>query len=302
MRGAAPLLHMEEFMEILNAIIQGIIQGLTEFLPISSSGHLALYQHFIGTGGENGTLLTVLLHLGTLLAVFIVYWKTILELLLEAFSMVGDVLHRRFSFKKLNNNRRMIIMLFISCIPLLILLIPVGKDLRLMDVLTGLSTDGNILAEGLAFLFTAFLLIYGSYVAAHRKRWHKVNTTDALTIGFAQMAAAGFAGVSRSGATISAGIISGVPKNYMVRYSFILGIPAILAANLMEIRGAVEVHQDVNILAAVLGIIAAAAVGVAAIKLLQWLVEKNMFQYFGYYCLALGAISTVIGIVEICTK
>lgn len=289
-------------MDFINAIIQGIIQGLTEFLPISSSGHLALYQHFSGTSGDTGTLLTVLLHLGTLLAVFIVYWKIILRLIFEFFHMIGDVIHRKFSFKRMNDDRRMIMMLFVSCVPLLLLLIPVGGGQKIMDVLGGLATDDNILAEGLAFLFTAFLLIAGTKAAASKKRKHKMNTTDAVAVGFAQCVAAGFAGVSRSGSTISAGMLCGVPKNYMVQYSFILGIPAILAANLVEIKDAVEIGSQVAVGPAIVGVMVAAVVGVCAIKLLQWLVKKDLFQYFGYYCLALGGVTTVIGLVDVIGK
>lgn len=288
-------------MEFVNAIIQGIIQGLTEFLPISSSGHLALYQHFSGTSGENGALLTVLLHLGTLFAVFVVYYKTILRLIFEFFRLISDVIHRRFTFRNMNDSRRMIVMLFLSCIPLLLLLIPVGHDSRLMDVLGGFATDDNILAEGLAFLFTAFLLIAGTK-AAQKKRKHKINTTDALAVGMAQCVAAGFAGVSRSGSTIAAGMLCGVPKNYMVEYSFILGVPAILAANLIEIKNVVDTGSQVAAGPAIIGVMVAALVGVCAIKLLQWFVKKDLFQYFGYYCLSLGAVTTVIGLVEVFQK
>lgn len=289
-------------MEYINAIIQGIIQGLTEFLPVSSSGHLSLYQHFSNIKGDDATLLSVLLHLGTLAAVFIVYYKTIFELIIEFFSMVKDIFTRKFTMRRMNPNRRMIIMLFISCVPLLLLLIPVGGDKKIMDVVSGLATDNDIIVEGVAFLFTAFLLIYGASLAQKKRRIHKINTTDAVAIGFAQLAAAAFAGVSRSGSTISTGMICGVRKEYMVRYSFILGIPAILAANVVEIKDAVQAGSTVNVGAAILGIIVAAAVGVCAIKLLEILVKKDMFKYFGYYCLALGAVTTVYGIVELAVK
>lgn len=289
-------------MEILNAIFQGIIQGLTEFLPISSSGHLALYQFFSGSKGDDGTLLAVLLHLGTLLAVFVVYYKTIFELIVEFIEMIKDVFCRRFTMKKMSDNRRMIIMLMIACIPLLLLLLPVGGDKKLMDVLSGFSVDNNLLSEGLSFLFTAGLLIMGSRVAMMQKDTHKINTTDALAVGFSQFLAAGFAGISRSGSTISTGMLCGVSKEYMVKFSFILGIPAILAANVMEIKDAVSGNSSVNIVAAVIGIAVAAFVGVLAIKALQWIIKKDMFKYFGYYCLSIGTIATIIGIVQIIKK
>ena len=114
----------------------------------------------------------------------------------------------------------------------------------------------------------------------------------------AQAFAAGFPGISRSGSTISTGMICGVSKEYMVRYSFILGIPAILAANVMEIKDAVALGEQIDILPVIIGVVTAAVVGFAAIKALEWLVKIDKFKIFGYYCLVLGVVVIIAGIVE----
>ena len=256
-------------MSVIKAIILGIVQGVTEFLPISSSGHLSLFQHFLNVGGEGSLLFTVLLHLGTLIAVFIVFHKTILELIVEFFSLIKDIFTGKFKFKQLKGKKKMLVMFVFSCVPLLFLLIPVGGGEKLMDVLAGLSEDDSILAEGICFVITGILLLASTYVSKKKELTRSVNTLDAFAIGIAQAFAAGFPGISRSGSTISTGMICGVSKQYMVEYSFILGIPAILVANIVEFKDAVQADAEIEILPTIIGVAVAAAAGVACIKLLQ---------------------------------
>lgn len=280
-------------MSILKAIILGIVQGVTEFLPISSSGHLSLFQHFLNVDGEGSLLFSVLLHLGTLIAVFIVFHKTIFELVLDAFALIKDIFTGKFKFKQLKGKKKMLVMFVFSCIPLLLLLIPVGNDMKLMDVLGGLSEDESILVEGFCFLFTGILLLSSTYVSKKKILNREVNTLDAFAIGLAQVFAAGFPGISRSGSTISTGMICGVSKEYMVEYSFILGIPAILVANAVELKDAIEIGAELELLPTIIGVIVAAVVGVACIKLLQWILKKDMWKYFGFYCIIIGVFTII---------
>lgn len=286
-------------MSVIKAIILGIVQGITEFLPISSSGHLSLFHYLLGTTGETSLLFDVLLHMGTLIAVFIVYYKTIWELIVEFFRLVKDIFTGKFKFKEIQGTRKMLIMFVFSCLPLLLLLIPVGGGNKLMDVLGGFAEDDSLWVEGFCFLFTAFLLLFSTYISKKKKLSREVNTTDSFAIGFAQMLAAGFPGISRSGSTIATGMICGVNKEYMVRYSFILGIPAILAANVMEVKDAIELNQSIEFLPTVLGVLAAMVVGVLCIKLLQWIMKKDMFKYFGYYCIAVSIFTFAAQIFDI---
>ena len=283
-------------MSILKAIILGFVQGVTEFLPISSSGHLSLFQHFLGVGGEGSLLFSVLLHLGTLIAVFIVFYKTIFELVIEAFELLKDIFTGKFKFKKLEGKKKMLVMFVFSCVPLLLLLIPVGNDMKLMDYLGGFSEDDSILLEGFCFLITGVLLFTSTHISKTKQLVREVNTVDAFAIGIAQAFAAGFPGISRSGSTISTGMICGVSKSNMVEYSFILGIPAILVANLVEFKDAVETGAELEVIPTIIGVAVAAIVGVLCIKLLQWILKKDIWKYFGYYCLTIGIITIVCSI------
>lgn len=285
-------------MSVFKAIILGIVQGLTEFLPISSSGHLSVFQYFMGASGEESLLMTVLLHIGTLLAVFICFRKTIADLILEAVSMVMDIIHKKFSFKELNDKRKMIFYFMLSCVPLLFLLLPVGNGQNIMDKLEVFSQDKSILAEGICFLVTGALLILATLRAQKIKRFYKMNFLFAFIVGVAQMAAAAFPGISRSGSTISSGMLCGVRKSYMIQYSFILGIPAILAANIVKIGDAVSSGTELGFLPAFMGIIFSTIFGILAIKLLYVIMKKDWFKYFGWYCVAMGSFCMIVSLIK----
>ncbi|MBP1549003.1 MAG: undecaprenyl-diphosphate phosphatase, partial [Oscillospiraceae bacterium] len=138
-------------MTIIEAILQGIVQGLTEFLPVSSSGHLSLFQHFFGLDGENAVTMTIILHLGTLVAVFVAFWDKIKKLIIEAFRMLGDIFTGKFKWKTMNPERRMIMMIIVSILPLFGFYI-------FKDFFDNLASDEDILVEGFAFLYTSALL------------------------------------------------------------------------------------------------------------------------------------------------
>ncbi|MDD6807775.1 MAG: undecaprenyl-diphosphate phosphatase [Oscillospiraceae bacterium] len=287
-------------MEILKAIILGIVQGATEFLPISSSGHLSVFQHFMNISGEGSLALTVFLHIGTLIAVAIVYYKTFIELIKELAFTIKDIFTGKFTLKNLTPERQMLYMMILSCVPLLLILIPVGNDMRVKDIASSFSGDNDIVLEGICFLITAALLLLGTKKAKNNKNIQDhVTPKSALLVGLAQFVAACLPGVSRSGSTISTGMLCGVDKNYMVRYSFVLGTPAVLAASLLEFKdlfsGGEVAMQPVPI---IIGIIVAAVVGILSIKLLEMLVKTDRFKFFGYYCLVIGLIVVILGTIE----
>ena len=258
-------------MSIFDAIIQAIIQGLTEFLPVSSSGHLKLYQAITGQGVEEGTFLLVILHLGTLVAVFIAFWDTIWALIKEFFVMVKDIFTGKFKWSAMNPERRMIMMLMIS----LVLLVPFYffKD-RFENV--------SLLVLGFCFLFTSVELFLASRIRDTKKTAGDMTVVDAVTIDLFQCIAL-FPGVSRSGSTISGGLFRGLEKETAVRYSFILGIPAILGGCLVELKDLASGEITVNIPAALIGFVVAAVVGILAINLVKWLIRSDNFIVFSIY-------------------
>ena len=194
-------------MTILEAILQGLIQGVTEFLPVSSSGHLSLFQHFFGVSGDEAVFTTIALHIGTLIAVFIAFRQKIWALILEALSMIKDIFTGKFKWSTMNPNRRMIMMIIISILPLFIFYI-------FKDFFSSVASDSDIAVEGVCFLYTAAILFIVDKLSKKNrekgigKTAGETTVKDALFIGFMQGIAL-LPGVSRSGSTISAGLICG---------------------------------------------------------------------------------------------
>ncbi len=281
-------------MSILDAIIQGIIQGLTEFLPVSSSGHLMLYAHITGLTEEgNNFLFSAFLHLGTLLATCIAFWSTVKALVLELGRMAKDLFTGKLFKKGLENpERRMIVMLLLS----LVLLVPFYFIRDWFEYVA----QTYLIALGCFFIYTAVILYLSDRCVEGKREPKDLTWKQALTVGIFQ-AVALLPGVSRSGSTICSGLFSGMTRDTAVKYSFMLGIPTILAGCLVEIKDAVaEKSFEVSQIPAYLvGFAVAAVVGVLAIRLVDLLVKSSKFKYFAVYTLLLGLVVIGFGVADL---
>ena len=276
-------------MNILHSVLLGVIQGVTEFLPISSSGHLAIAEHLLGMEGasEIPELFDVLLHLGTLVAVFVAYWSEIKEIILEFFRGVGDLVHRSTP-ARVPPARRMILLIIIGTLPLFLILPVKDKIEALAD---------NMIFVGAALLFTGMMLWLCDRAARGRKTERSAKLTDVLVVGAAQ-AIATCPGISRSGMTITTGCFMGFERSFAVRYSFLMSIPAILGANILALKDAMEAGinwHDVPVY--LVGVIVAATVGYACIRLLRYIAAKGRFGVFSYYCWAVGLLVLVLTLI-----
>ena len=277
-------------MSIISAIIQGILQGLTEFLPVSSSGHLSLYQYFTGINSESSVTFSVMLHLGTLLAVIIAFRGTVWQLLREFFLMIADLFRGRLFKEKATPYRRMLYLLILSCVPLLLVL-------PLQEIITSVSADNDILVEGICFLITSALLFLAVRAPRGRLDAATMKGKHALAIGTAQLFAT-LPGISRSGSTISVGQMCGLERSYAVSYSFILGLPAVLAAGILDLHDAASAGVGIEWGTALIGMAAALIFGLLAIRLVNYLLKSDKFRIFAVYTLVLGSIVVILGIVE----
>lgn len=278
-------------MSYLSAVIQGLIQGFTEFLPVSSSGHLSLYQYFTGTSSEGSLLFSVMLHFGTLVAVLIAFWPTVWQLLIEFLSIFTDLFTGRLFRGYPRPYRRMLYFLVLSCLPLLV--VPFVQDL-----IKGFSTDNSIIAEGCFFLITALLLTLADKAVKGIKTARSMTAGDAAAIGVAQLFAT-LPGISRSGSTVSAGLLMGLDRSFAVTYSFILGLPAILAAGLLDLKDVIETGElGIPIGPALVGMAVAAVSGLLSIKLVKYIVSSDKFGIFAWYTLILGVLVLGTGIAE----
>lgn len=284
-------------MSLLQAIFMGLIQGLTEFLPVSSSGHLAIFKQILHLNTDTGILFDVLLHLGTLLAIFAAYYKDIWQLIREGFAIIGDFfvnvavwLSNLFTGNKkeyrriVSNSYRKFVMLVI------VSTIPTGIIGILADDLIERASE-ILLVPGICLIITAVLLFVADRLPAGEKRPRNTSYANALFVGVCQ----GFAtlpGLSRSGTTITACLFCGFEKKFAVKYSFIMSIPAVLGAAVLKLKdldaAQLAAPDFINYGA---GMLVAAVVGYICIKTMLVVVRKKKFTIFSVYCLALGILS-----------
>ena len=277
-------------MTYLFSVLMGVLQGVAEFLPISSSGHLALFQHFFGVENyeETQMFFTVLLHLGTLISVCVYYWRDVIDMIREFFLGIRDLTVRRGGGAPPPPTRRLVMMIIVATLPLFAIL-PVK----------GLVEDAmsNVTFVSVALLATGFILFFSDRMARGRKIARNATVADALLVGCAQ-AVGTLPGISRSGITISAGLLRGFDRTFAVRFSFLMSLPAVLGANILSLKDALEAGVDLEMLPIYLvGMVVSGVVGYFAIRLVNLLADKGKFGNFAYYCWVVGLGSPIASFV-----
>lgn len=273
-------------MSIWFAALQGLVQGLTEFLPVSSSGHLVLVQALFGSGVEtNYMLFNVLLHFGTLLSVVVAFWKDIKELFVEFFGWIRDGF-------RINGHpyRRFIVMLLITLVPMFLIL-PIESRLE--------AAFSSPLLVGLLLLVTAALLFLSEKAPKKHKTEQNASWLDALIVGIGQMFAV-LPGLSRSGTTICTGLFCGFSREFAVRFAFIMSLPVVLGANILELADVIRepsLMGDASIACYAVGILVSMLSGLAAIRLVKFITKRGNFRPFVVYCTLVGTVAVVASLI-----
>jgi undecaprenyl-diphosphatase len=275
-------------MSYFESVVLGLVQGLAEFLPISSSGHLALLQQFFGIEEDNVLLFAVLLHVGTLISVFIVYWKDIWELLVELVLTIKDL----FTGKGLRLDERPVRKLGVMII---VATIPTG----IMGVLFNdffNSLYNSVVPIGVGLIITGFLLVIAERMGDSNRGIKQMNYRNALFIGFVQGVAI-CPGISRSGSTLFGSLICNLDRKFAVKFVFLISIPSILGSAVMEAPAAIKAGMDMSQLGPVLvGMAVAAVSGLIAIKSMIKIVSSKKLSYFSYYVWIVGLAVVLYGI------
>lgn len=284
-------------MSLLQAIMMGVIQGLTEFLPVSSSGHLALFKILFHVDTDTGLLFDVLLHVGTLAAICIVYYRDIGRLIVEGCCIIRDVfLNIAIFFRNLfseekegyhrivnNSYRKFVMLIIVSTIPTGIIGI-MGKD-------TVELASEVLIVPGICLIVTSVLLFLADHIPQGTKTPKQVTYTNAFTVGIAQGIAT-LPGLSRSGTTITACLLSGYNRKFAVKYSFIMSIPAILGSLVLELKDfEMQNVTGTEVFYYIIGMLIAGVVGYICIKTMLVVVRQKKFTIFAVYCLIVGIIS-----------
>ena len=271
-------------MTWFEALILGLIQGLTEFLPVSSSGHLEIGHAILGTATEENLIFTVVLHVATVLSTLLVLWHEVAQLFKGTFTTT-----------KWNAEKDYVAKILVSCIPVFIVGVFFKEEVE--------NFFGNgLLLVGICLLITSTLLFLSEYLTKQRMRkqtegaevGHEVTYKDAFIIGIAQ-AIAVLPGLSRSGSTISTGLLCGVKKSAMAQFSFLMVLIPVLGEALLDtldlLKG--ELVVELGWLPMVVGFLAAFASGAAACKWMIGIVRRQKLTYFAIYCLAAGALAII---------
>ena len=216
-------------MTYFSSFLLGLVQGIAEFLPISSSGHLSIAQNLLNIDTAVPEFFDVLLHLGTLVAVFVAYWRDICDMVMELIHGVNDLAHGTTP-RQVPPARRLILLIIVGTLPLFAVL-PIHKKVQ--------ALSNNMVFIGAALVVTGFLLFACDLVRKGRKTERNATLADVLVVGVGQ-AIATMPGISRSGMTITTGCFMGFERKFAVRFSFLLSIPAVLGANILSLKDAIE--------------------------------------------------------------
>ena len=271
------------------ALVLGVVQGIAEFLPISSSGHLSLLQHFFGME-EPDNLYNILLHFATLAAVCVVYWRDIEEMIVEFFRGAAALIGRGDKSQgRPPEGRRLVLLVILGTLPLFLVL-------PFDDLVEGMGANPTFVA--LMLLLTGCILFLSDQYSGGKKAARTATVKDVLLVGLAQGLAT-IPGLSRSGTTISAGMALGFDRNFAVRFSFLLSLPAVLGATLLKVvKVIVEESADLKLLPMYLcGMIVAGVVGYFSISLVKLLADKGKFGKFAFYCWIAGGIALIASLI-----
>ena len=285
-------------MNFFESIVLGFIQGVAEFLPVSSSGHLAIFKTLFGLE-DVGLAFDLMLPLGTLIAVFIVYRSDIWELIKEGLAIVADCCRNtaRFCSNKFKGGsyeyvkivstayRKFVMLVIVSTIPTGILGLVFKKVFNL--------DHPSLIIPGIALLITGLMLSIVDDIPNGGKTPKNTTYRNAAVIGIAQGVAT-LPGISRSGTTLTVGLLNGLDRSFAVKYSFIMSIPAILGANILEIKDMFEPANRISsgeFINYLVGTAVAAVVGYICIKTMLVIVRNKKMKYFSYYCFAMGAVA-----------
>lgn len=268
-------------MTILEAILLGIIQGFTEFLPISSTGHLTVSGKLMGLISDNNpehwTAFIAIIQLGTLVSILVYFWKDIFHITLN---FIRENLIERKSFKEQNHNSLMGWFIIIGTIPIVII------GLGFKDIIEGALTKNLYIISG-SLIVLALILAYAERVAKFKKGMEDITWKDALVIGFAQCVAL-IPGSSRSGTTITGALFMGLKRETAARFSFLLSIPAIFASGILQLFESLKFIEQLGVANLVVATIISGISGYIAIDFLLKYLRKNSTFIFIYYRIALG--------------
>lgn len=288
-----------KILSIITAIFQAIGQALTFIFPISESGHSAIFHDFSSRYSDSCSELTGLIHIGIAIGILAAFYKVFISLFMEFVNTCKDVWYKNFNIKTAKNSRKFMYYTVIPYVFMLFYLIPAGKKGNLYQLLKSFSYDGNLLLEGICFLFTGLIILLAFFTLQKKQKGTQLSLPIVLILSVAVFLSIPIAGLSLSAMIIAVAIISKVNKNIAYRFFIIISVPVLIVGGIIEIVNCVTY---VNIITGIVGVVIAGAASFFISKFFKAILNNSYIKYFSYYNFAVGAIIAVTGIAEIFIK
>lgn len=286
----------EKTLSIITAIFQALGQALTFLLPVSESGHSAVFHEFASRNSGANSELTGLIHIGIAIGILAANYKIFLRLIVEFVNSYKEIFNKKLNLKTATNSRKFMYFTLVAYVPLLFYFIPVGTKGNVYQFLHSLSYDGNLLVEGIGFLISAAVLILAYFTLQKKQRGNQLSLFIAIILALAVFITLPVAGLSLCAMLISLAIICNINKNIAFRYFISISVPVLLVTGIIEI---VKCVTYVNILTGAIGVAIAIISSFLISRLLRIAVSSKYIKYFSYYNAAIGIVITITGIVQI---
>lgn len=283
-------------MSILTAIFQAIFQAITCIFPISETGHSSMFHDFAGRFDASGSMLTGAVHIGISIGIIIAFYKLFLSLTTEFFATFGDIFKKRIKGSQKAPKRKFMYYTLLSFTPMVLWLIPTGKNGFLFSLLKKTGYNATLFDDGIFFLITGALLLLAIRQLHLSKNDKNISLVFALIIGFASLILLPVSGLSFIGGIFCILMLLGVTKKLSLRYAFVLSAPVLMVMGIIEMCTSAN---PAGVVAIIIGIILSAGVSFVCVRLLHWVISNDKLKYFAYYDLGLGVLTLIIGIFEL---
>ena len=283
-------------MSVITSIVQAILQSIAWIIPISESGHSAIYHDFASKADGYVAALTGVIHIGIAVGILVACLKMTVRMSKEFVSCAGDVVKRNFSYREARPARKFMLMLMLCFAPMLLWLIPIGKNGMLYEVLRRTNFNGTLLDTGIFFAVTGGLLLLALRQLTLEKNTKNMTVISAVTVGIVSLVLVPVTGLSLIGGVFSLLILMGVSKKQAVNFSLLMSVPILIVMGIIEI---VTAAYKVTLVQIILALIFSVACSFVCTRVFKWLINKNTIKYVAYYDLFMGGIVAVIGIVQL---
>lgn len=286
-------------MSVLTAIFQAILQGIAWILPISESAHSSMYHDFAGSSTGACSVITGVVHISMAIGIVLASYKLFITLSKEFFDTASDIFKKNLRGSHKKPARSFMYMTLISFAPMLLWLIPIGKNGFLYSVLRKTGYNGTLLDDGVFLAVTGVLVLLTARQLSLSKNNKNVNLISAAAVGVCSVFLVPVSGLSLTAGIFAILMILGVSKKLAFRYTLVMSVPTLIVMGIIEICSAAVTANAVSI---ILGIILSLITSFFAVKIIKWLINQNKIKFFGIYDIAVGVIIFVIGIFEIALR